>query len=204
MWPFRGGTESATALGSARETLRLLQGLGRDSTAKGIETLGKLTQKGVDVAASGISIVPVAALPALFARHGGTAVVATMKLEKDANGWGLLLLDRPDAMRLVDLLLQRPVGTTTQMSALEESAVAETANIALNQMVTVFAKSAGLSIKTSAPETSTDVKGRLAAATKAPAGEDHAVLIETGFTEKGANVKGTMLLAFFTRAAAGK
>lgn len=204
MWPFRGGTEQASALASARETLRALQELGRASTARGVETLGKLTQKGVDVATSGVALVPVAAMPALLAPHAGAAVVATMKLEKDATGWGMLLLDRADALRLVDLLLKRPAGTTTQLTALEESAVAETANIALNQMVTVFARSAGVSIKTTAPETSTDVRGRLAAVGKAPAGDDHAVVIETAFTEKGANVKGTMLLAFYTRAASGK
>lgn len=204
MWPFRGGSEHVSALASARATLRVLQDLGRSSTARGVETLGKLTQKGVDVAASGISVVPVVALPALLGRHAGATIVATMRLEKDANGWGLLLLDRTDALRLVDLLLQRPPGSSTQMSALEESAVAETANIALNQMVTLFAKDAGLSVKTSAPETSTDVKGKLAAAGKAPAGDDHAVLVETSFTEKGANVKGTMVLVFYMRAASGK
>lgn len=201
MWPFRGAQQSSSVLGGAREAIRALQDVGRQATIRGVETLGKLTQKGVEVASPGVALTPVAGASALLAKHAGAAVIATMKLEKDVNGWGFLLLDRPDALRLVDMLLQRPAGATTQFSALEESAVAETANIALNQMVTVFAKTAGLSIRTTAPETSSDVRGRLAAAHKPWAGEDHVVLVETGFVEKGANVKGTMVLAFFVKPA---
>lgn len=202
MWPFRGATvEPANAILASRDTIRRLQALGRAATTKGVESLGRLTTKGVEVAASGVSLVPVTAVPFVLNRHTSTAVAATMKLSSDVNGWGLLLLDRADALRLVDLLLQRPPGSTTQLSALEASAVAETANIALNQMVTVFARDAGASIRTSAPETSFDAKSRLSAVGLSPAGEDHAVLVETAFVEKGANVKGTMVLVLYLKAA---
>lgn len=197
VWPFSQTVKRGSLLESARETIALLQEIGRLSTERGVASMSRLTQKDVVVAASGVSLVPVAALPTLLGRHNAAAVMATMAFDRDATGHGILLFERADALRLVDLLLQKPAGTAQTFGALESSALAETANIALNQMVGAVARHAEISVRTLPPETVFDVRPRLLALARPPALQDHAVLVETTFHEKASGVKGTMLLVFF-------
>lgn len=199
LWPFRGDAEKVSFLRSSQDTIQVLQDVGRASTQKGVESLGRLTNKAVNVAASGVSLIPASSLSSALGKHLGAAVLASMAFERDARGFGALVLPKESATRLVDLLLAKPMGTTKTLGDLEESAVAETANIALNAMVTATASAARASLKTGVPETTTKVKDRFTALFKPPAGEDHAVILETDFSERNSGVNGTMLLVFFAK-----
>lgn len=200
--PFGGREkERVSFLGASTDAIRALRDVGRASAEKGVESLGKLTRQPVKIEASAISLVPVDALELLVGADLGSAqVLAAMTFERDARGFGALALGRDASMRLVDLLLGKAVGSTTQMGKLEESAVAETANIALNSMVTAAAASAGASFKTGVPEASFDAAARVRDLAKAPAGEDHAVIVRTRFSEPTTGVGGTLALVFFVRA----
>lgn len=182
---------------SARATLAALQPLGQKATTRGVESIGKLTRKAVRVKEPGVAIVPVRALAAVLAAQADAGALAAMTLERDARGFGTLALPKESALRLVDLLLGAPLGKTAQMGALEESALSETANIALNQMVTAASELSGASFKTGVPQTSFDARARLAELCRAPAGEDHAVVVETLFEEPETKVSGRMALVFF-------
>jgi chemotaxis protein CheC len=203
LWPLGGSKERVSFLRSAQDTIGLLQYIGHESTSKGVESLGKLTRQPIQLSSSGVALVPLTALGAVLSRHHGAGAAAGMTFERDANGFGALLLGKNEALRLVDLLLGKPVGSTTKFGALEESAVAETANIALNAMVTAAAAASGSSIKTGVPDTTFKPKERLDALSLPSHGEDHAILLETAFAEETSGVGGTMLLVFFTRAAGG-
>lgn len=192
--------ERLAFLAASKGAIASLQQLGQASTAKGVESLGRLTKRDVRVKEPGASLVPLRALPAVVAPYADAAALAGMDFTRDANGFGALALDSASSLRLVDLLLGAAPGTTKTMGALEESALAETANIALNQMVTAAAGLAGASFRTSVPETSFKPRERLAQLSRAPAGEDHAVVVDTLFEEPQAGVAGRMALVFFVKA----
>lgn len=200
VWPF-GATAKVEFLRSAQETIHRLQAVGRAGTAKGVESLGKLTQKTVAIAATGVSLIPTRSLPAALAPYEAAAVLASMPFERDATGFGALAFGSKEAMRLVDLLIGKGLGTTKNFGDLESSAIAETANISVNAMITAVASAAGASIKTGVPETQFDARARLRELMKVAGQNDHAILLETEFSEKASSVAGRALLVFFTRAA---
>lgn len=194
------GKPKVSFLRAAQEAIFTLRAVGRDATTEGVGSFAKLTKSEIKVQDSRAALVSVEALGPILARHHEAAAAATMTFTRDADGFGALLLDSDSAHLLVDFLMGQDPGTTTELGELEESAVAESANIALNAMVTSAAQQSGARIKTGVPETHTDVAQALEGASQVPEGLDHVVLIETGFTEDTSGLSGVMLLGFFTQA----
>ncbi|WP_392537824.1 hypothetical protein [Legionella sp. 227] len=59
----------------------------------------------------------------------GGAIIMTTPLLGTLEGFGSYILPRTSALRICDVLLHRPLGSTRQIERLEESALLETGNI---------------------------------------------------------------------------
>ncbi|MCO4101330.1 MAG: hypothetical protein HEQ38_18430 [Gemmatimonas sp.] len=76
-----------------------------------------------------ISIASIEELPAQFSPDEEPVAAVMMHMLGDLTGRTLLVFPKPTVMRLAELMLRRPVGSSVAFSELESSAIKETGNI---------------------------------------------------------------------------
>lgn len=194
LFPLKGKTGF---VGRSRRSLAELQDLGRAATMSGLRTLSKLTQTPVETGIPRIALVPRQEVGAVLQRHAPVAVGSRFPFKGTAPGAVASLFDKKNGLALVDLLMGQPNGTAKTFDRLEESALAEMTNIALNGAITAVASGEGVHFDTGVP----DVAYKVAdlgdfLAFDAPSSVDHAVVIETPFTEPTRGIQGVFILVF--------
>lgn len=194
LFPLKG---KAGFVGRSRRSLAELQDLGRTATMSGLRTLSKLTQSPVETGVPRIALVPRGEVGTLLQRHAPAAVASRFAFKGTAPGTVASLFDETNALALVDLLLGQPHGTAKAFDRLEESALAEMTNIALNGAITAVASGEGLHFDTGVPDVAYEVEDLGAFLSfDAPPPIDHAVVIETPFTEPTRGIEGIFILVF--------
>jgi len=194
----RSRSRQSDFLSAAGGAITTLRSMAFEATRAGASSLTKLTASELATPPAHVSLLPQPALSTVLATElSGITAITTMSFHGGAPGFGIVGLDEAASLALVDLLLGRPAGATRELDNLAESALAETANIALNQMVTAAARASGTSFKTALPKFGLDVSHQLAELTRtAPAGTDHAVIVSSAFSTTGHDVAGKMCLVF--------
>lgn len=109
-------------LDALRETANI--GAGHAATA-----LSQMTGSTIMIKVPAISIAGVRDLPALFAPTEEPVAAVSMHMMGDLSGRTLLTFPKPTVMRLAELMLRRPVGSSVAFSELETSAIKEAGNI---------------------------------------------------------------------------
>lgn len=99
-------------------------GAGHAATA-----LSQMTGSTIMIKVPAISVASIEDLPAQFAPHEEPVAAVMMHMLGDLSGRTLLVFPKPTVMRLAELMLRRPVGTSVAFSELESSAIKETGNI---------------------------------------------------------------------------
>jgi len=194
LFPLKG---RAQFLGRSRRTLEELQALGAAATAGGMQTLAKLTGTAVRAERTHVYLVPRARVAALLAHHAGAEIAARFQVTGANPGVVATLFAKDDAVRLVELLMGREPGAVKRLGPVEESAVAEMTNIALNGCLNAVSERDGTRFATGVPEVHYRVKDPGAFfAFDAPAEVDHAVVVETPFVEPTRGVEGHVVLLF--------
>jgi chemotaxis protein CheC len=114
----------------------------------------------------------------------------------DAHGHILLLFEERAALRLADLLLGRPPGSTVELGEMEQSALAELGNIAGSFFVNVLADECGLEIHPTPPIVLRDMCGAILDAPVADVGleRDEVLVIGTRLSQDGEAVEGRFLV----------
>jgi chemotaxis protein CheC len=100
-----------------------------------------------------------------------------------ADGHIMLMYDPKIALAFVDLMLMQPVGTTTSLGDLEQSALGEMGNVVGTSFLNVVADSAKLRLFPSPPSVITDMAGALLDVIAADVLllQDDAMVAETSF-----------------------
>ena len=62
----------------------------------------------------------------------------------DLTGRALFLLPKPDAVRLSDMLLQRPLGTSDELSLMERSSIEEAGNVVVSAYLNALSDFLGI------------------------------------------------------------
>ncbi len=87
-------------------------------------------------------------------------VVYTQIISGTADGVGMLIMSRENALALVDILNQQPLGTTGILKDMDRSAIKETLNILANVYMTVLAKNLQMILVSSVPNMATSARMR--------------------------------------------
>jgi chemotaxis protein CheC len=149
---------STTLSPNLRALLERIAGEGYRHAAEGISGM-----MGKTVTASPASIQQVALrdIPALFGGPEAEAVGIYLRSEGLLAAQFLLVVPYQKALELADLLMDQPVGTTTQMGAMERSALSEVGNLStaffLNAVDTVI----GLGARPTPPAVMVDMLGAI-------------------------------------------
>lgn len=101
----------------------------------------------------------------------------------DITGHILLILPHAGALRLVDMLLEQPEGTTTQLTPLEESALGEVGNVSASMLLNAIASVLGIEARPSPPAVIVDMAGAILDIVVGSVGQtqDEMILMETSF-----------------------
>lgn len=182
-------------LGRSRASLDELKALGERTTRAALATLEKLTRTPVETGESRVFLVPEERLAAVLAAHDDAEVAARFRFSGTAAGMTGLVLAKGDAMRLAELLLGRDAGSVKRFGQLEESTIAETANIALNGALNALAREDGVRFQPEVPEVRHGV-APLAPFFAPTGGAGHVAVVETRYREPTRGVNGTFLVLF--------
>ena len=109
-------------LDALRETANI--GAGPAATA-----LSQMTGTTIMIKVPAISVASMEDMPAQFSPDEEPVAAVLMHMLGDLSGRTLLVFPRPTVMRLAELMLRRPVGSSLALGELESSAIKEAGNI---------------------------------------------------------------------------
>lgn len=161
---------------------------GMAHVAKGLS--GMLGQD-IDIITTNVGLVPV---PKVVDRVGGPEELVVgiyLIAQGDMPGHVMLILPIADAMRLVDMLLGEPGGTTTELGSLQRSALAELGNLTASYFLNSVAAATGFDTRPSPPAVMVDMLGAVLNIILIAAGgaEPDIMLLDTVFSGLDREVK---------------
>jgi chemotaxis protein CheC len=132
-------------LDALRETANI--GAGHAATA-----LSQMTGNRIMIKVPAISVSSMDELPTQFAPDEEPVAAVLMHMLGDLTGRTLLVFPRPTVMRLAELMLRRPVGSSMSLGELERSAIKEAGNILSGAYMNALSDFLGMLLLPSPPE----------------------------------------------------
>ena len=132
-------------------TEKILEKASIEGSEKVAEAFSKLSSSKVEVSVSQVEKMPLSASLDKINIPEEQAVAVYAQLMSGLPGAAILMMSREDALALVDLLNQQPVGTTGILKDIDRSAIKETLNILSNSYITALAESADVKIRIDVP-----------------------------------------------------
>jgi len=119
-----------------------------------------------------------------------------MHMMGDLTGRTLLVFPQPTAVRMAELMLRRPIGSSSELGVLEQSAIKEAGNILAGAYMNALSEFMGLMLLPSPPSLHIDMSAAILTTTHLQFGsdKDQVVSVETEFMLKDA---GEQLRGFF-------
>lgn len=154
------------------------QGLNDSARALSCMTTGRITLKGPHLA-----FLPLSEIPGIAGGPAEVVVAVYVAVGGQIDGHLMILLGQTAALRVVDMLMEAPAGTTTQMDDLSLSALAELGNVCGSAFLNALADRTHLRMTPSTPAVVTDMAGAIleSVVTELYLNGDEAVVVETGF-----------------------
>lgn len=146
-------------------------------------TLSLMTTGRIQLQNPRLSFQPLNVVPGIA---GGPAAVVCgvyLGIEGDLNGHLMLLFGKESALGLVDLLMEQPVGTTTDLDEIGVSALAESGNVCGSAFMNAISDRTGLKVIPTTPAVVVDMAGAIleAVVTELYLNGDEVLVVETGF-----------------------
>ena len=131
-------------LDALRETANI--GAGHAATA-----LSQMTGSTIMIKVPSITVASIEDLPAQIAPSEEPVAAVLMHMLGDLSGRTLLVFPRPTVMRLVELMLRRPVGSSMELGEMEASAIKEAGNILSGAYMNALSDFLGMMLLPSPP-----------------------------------------------------
>src|SRR5512143_206077 len=109
-----------------RDALREVANIGAGHAAT---ALSQLTNRRIMISVPEVNIVKLEEVPEILGRADDVVAAVLMHMMGDLTGRTLVLFPEESARTLCDILLRRPLGTTTGFEAMEQSGLKEVGNI---------------------------------------------------------------------------
>ncbi len=184
-------TLKSIQLDALRETANI--GAGHAATA-----LSQMTGSTIMIKVPAITVAGMDELPEQFTADEEPVAAVLMHMLGDLTGRTMLVFPRPTVMRLAELMLHRPVGSSMALGELEASAIKEAGNILSGAYMNALSDFLGMLLLPSPPSLVIDMS---AAVMTSAFGEfatdpDAILCVESEFilTETGHTLRGFFLL----------
>ena len=136
-------------LDALRETANI--GAGHAATA-----LSQMTGSTIMIKVPSIAITSVSEVPR-FADDEEPVAAVTMQMLGDLTGRTLLVFPKPTAVRLAELMLRRPAGSSQELGEMEQSAIKEAGNILSSAYMNALSDFMGMMLLPSPPSLAVDM-----------------------------------------------
>lgn len=181
----------ADQLDALREVANI--GAGHAATA-----LSQMTGSTIMISVPTINISSLEELPTQISEPEEPIAAVLMHMLGDLTGRTLLVFPRPTAMRLAELMLRRPSGTSHELGALEQSAIKEAGNILSGAYMNALSEFMGLMLLPSPPSLAIDMSSAILSTAFLQFGtdRDHVFYVESEFflQEQNEHLRGFFLL----------
>jgi chemotaxis protein CheC len=181
----------AVQLDALREVANI--GAGHAATA-----LSQMTGSTIMISVPTINISSLEDVPTQISEPEEPIAAVLMHMLGDLTGRTLLVFPRPTAMRLAELMLRRPAGSSRDMGALEQSAIKEAGNILSGAYMNALSEFMGLMLLPSPPSLAIDMSSAILSTAFLQFGtdRDHVFYVESQFflQEQQEHLRGFFLL----------
>lgn len=169
--------------------------IGTIGAGNGATALSQMMNKKIRMTVPSVRILPFAEVAEVVG--GAEMTVAGIFTAVSGTPCSILfLLPLESAIVLVDILMDRPAGSTKELSDVDRSALAEVVNIVGAAYLNALAGFTGLEFIPSVPAVAVDMAGAVLDVILINAGAvgDHVLFMETEFSEMEENVTGNFFL----------
>ncbi len=171
------------------------QAINKAAAERASKALATLTGKSVSVEIIKIEMRPVTEFAKTLAPEELVAGIY-LPITGDVRGASLLVFPKDVSLRLCDVLLKRPPGTTRVLSKLDESALMEVGNIIAGNYLTVLANKLQMKFVEHLPSLSCDMYGAVLDQATSEMAErvEQALMLEVRFHIEEITVEGQLFL----------
>ena len=160
-------------------------------------TLSQMTKCRIMINVPQLQVAPLEEVPELLTGTGEVVAAVLMHMLGDLTGRTLLIFPRTSAMRLSEILLHRPAGSSHVFGELEQSAIKEAGNILSAAYMNALSDFMGMMLLPSVPSLVIDLAGAVLTTAYTNFGHerDYVFCIQTEFKmEEETSVQGHFLL----------
>lgn len=150
----------------SREGMRLIEGACDSSTARSAalhtiaingsfdasKAMSKWLKRGVRLATEGFERLSLRSIDTMFENPDEPIVALHLPLQGQVTGHTLLAMSEESGLRLADMLMGQPIGTSTELGELETSCLAETGNIVSSAFVNSWSRWLDVHVEPASPE----------------------------------------------------
>jgi len=176
--------------------LDALREIGNVGAGNAATALSQIINRRINMTVPQVAILPLGEVPEVVGGPETMVAGVYLRVFGPAPGSILFLLPSDSAYMLADMLMGRPTGTTTMLSAMDESALMEIGNILANAFLNALSHFTQLTLLPSIPALAVDMAGAILSVILIQLGQlgDHALVIETEFKSAGDDVRGHFFL----------
>ncbi|HXW96751.1 MAG TPA: chemotaxis protein CheC [Gemmatimonadales bacterium] len=178
-----------------RDALREVANIGAGHAAT---ALSQLTNRRIMISVPEVNITRLEEVPEILGRPDDVVAAVLMHMMGDLTGRTLVLFPESCARTLCDILLRRPLGTTTGFGDMEQSGLKEVGNILSSAYMNALSDFMGMMLVPSVPSLAIDLCGAVLTSIYMNFGydRDYVFCVETQFLfeDPGLSLQGHFLL----------
>ncbi|MEE8358243.1 MAG: chemotaxis protein CheC [Candidatus Hydrothermarchaeales archaeon] len=173
-----------------------LKEVGSIGASHAATALSKMANRRIDISVPGLKLIPIEKF--LEEVGGSESLVAGIyaKVQGDLCGGMLSVFPMKAALTLVDILMERPLGSSETLSEMDSSALIEVGNILTSTFIGAMSDFLDLNIFPTPPGLACDMAGSLLEFLVIEMGEhaDNAILFQTHLSMSPTMVEGQLFL----------
>jgi chemotaxis protein CheC len=168
-----------------RDALREVANIGAGHAAT---ALSQMTDRVIMINVPEVNVRRLEEVAELLGPPDTVVAAIAMHMMGDLTGQTMVILPVGGARTLCDLLLRRPVGTTTEFGVMEESSLKETGNILTSAYLNALSDFMGMMLVPSVPGLVTDYAGAILTTAHLNFGRERDIVfcVDTAFRVEGA------------------
>jgi chemotaxis protein CheC len=140
-----------------KEGLEALEKMARSGAKNSSISLSKLINQEVAVQTLAVRAVPVEKIPEIIGSPEDIVTTVIMEVRGEVNGNIMLVYPQQSAINVADFLAHRDLGTTTQLSELDNSALKESGNIIAGAFLSAISNYLSINMVETIPDLATDM-----------------------------------------------
>lgn len=153
---------------------------GLDDSSK---ALSSMTTGGIQLEDPRLQFLPLNVVPGIAGGPEKVVVAVYLGIDGDLNGHLMLLFTQESGLKVVDMLMEQPLGTSRELDEIGISALAETGNVCGSSFLNALSDRTGLTIIPTTPAVLVDMAGAIleSVVTELYLNGDEVLVVETGF-----------------------